>query len=67
MILVRVSMKLSFDDEESFRETASARSLPFNNPPSDLSPNTLQLQQMGSSINMPAEDSESNTSASEKW
>ena len=33
IILVRVSMRLSFDDPESFKEAAS--SLRFNNPPSD--------------------------------
>ena len=38
MILVRISMKLSFDDEESLKEAVG--SLYFNNPPSD--PNTLQ-------------------------
>ena len=36
-------MRLSFDDEQSFKETVG--SLRFNNPPSD--PNTLQ--EMGSS------------------
>ena len=36
IILVRVSMRLSFDDPESFKEAAG--SLRFNNPPSD--PNT---------------------------
>ena len=33
IILVRVSMKLSFDDTESFKEAAG--SLRFNNPSSD--------------------------------
>jgi hypothetical protein len=35
---VRVSMKLSFDDQESFREATG--SLRFNNPPSE--PNSLE-------------------------
>jgi len=49
IILVRVSMRLSFDDKESFIETAG--SLRFNNPPSD--PNTLEFRQVGSSSSMP--------------
>ena len=44
-------MKLSFDDEESFKEAVGT--LCFNNPPSD--PNTLH--RMGS---MPPQDSERN-------
>ena len=48
-------MKLSFDDEESFKE--AAESLRFNNPPSD--PNTTP-QQMGSSGRMSLQDSERN-------
>ena len=51
MILVRISMKLSFDDEESFKEVVG--SLCFNEPPSD--PNTLQ--RMGSML---TQDSERN-------
>ena len=50
-------MKLSFDDEESFKE--AVESLRFNNPPSD--PNAEQ--QMGSRNSVPAEpleDSERN-------
>ena len=47
-------MKLSFDDEESFKEAAG--SLRFNNPPSDPSIH----QQMGNSGNMPSQDSEKN-------
>ena len=39
IILVRVSMRLSFDDPESFKEAAG--SLHFNNPPSD--PNTSSM------------------------
>ena len=39
IILVRVSMKLSFDDPESFKEAAG--SLRFSNPPSD--PNTSSM------------------------
>ena len=45
-------MKLSFDDEESFKE--AVESLRFNNPASD--PNAQQ--QMGSSNSVPLEDSE---------
>ena len=47
-------MRLSFDDEESFKE--AAESLRFNNPPID--PNTHQ--EMGSSGSMPLQDSERN-------
>ena len=47
-------MRLSFDDEESFKE--AVETLRFNNPPSDS--NTRQ--QMGSSSSMPLEDSERN-------
>ena len=43
-------MKLSFEDEESFKE--AVESLRFNNPRSDLD----TLQQMGSSGSMPLED-----------
>ena len=39
IILVRVSMRLSFDDPESFKEAVG--SLRFNNPPSD--PNTSSM------------------------
>ena len=39
IIMVRVSMSLSFDDPESFKE--AAESLRFNNPPSD--PNTSSI------------------------
>jgi len=53
--LLRVSMRLSFDDHESFMEAAG--SLRLNNPPSD--PNTLQ--RVGSSSSMlPQERSEDN-------
>ena len=45
-------MKLSFDDEESFKE--AVESLRFNNPASD--PNAHQ--RMGSSGSMPVQDSE---------
>ena len=44
-------MKLSFDDEESFKEAVG--SLRFNNPPSD--PNTLQPIE-----SIPSQDSETN-------
>ena len=47
-------MRLSFDDEESFKE--AAESLRFNNPPSDRDTH----QQMGSSGSMPLQDSERN-------
>ena len=43
IILVRVSMRLSFDDPESFKEAAG--SLRFNNSPSD--PNTSMPPQLG--------------------
>ena len=45
-------MRLSFDDEESFKE--AVESLHFYNPPSDLN----ARQQMGSSSSMPLQDSE---------
>ena len=47
-------MRLSFDDEESFKEAASAGlgSLKFNNPPSDPD----LLQQVGSSSSMPPQE-----------
>ena len=49
---MRISMNLSFDDEESFKEAVG--SLRFNNPPSD--PNTLQ--QMGSMVPQDSERDE---------
>ena len=42
IILVRVSMRLSFDDPESFKEAAG--SLHFNNPPSDPNTSSMPLQ-----------------------
>ena len=55
IILVRVQMRLSFDDEESFKE--AIESLCFNNPSSD--PNTQQ--QMGSNnTSMALENAERN-------
>ena len=45
-------MRLSFDDEESFKEAAG--SLRFNNPPSD--PDTLALQRVGSSSGLPIQE-----------
>ena len=46
-------MRLSFDDEESFREAAA--SLRFNNnPPSDT--DTLARQRMGSNSSMPLQE-----------
>ena len=59
IILVRVQMRLSFDDDESFKEAIESLSLCFNNPSSD--PNTQQ--QMGSnntSIMMALENTERN-------
>jgi hypothetical protein len=47
-MLVRVSARLSFDDEESFK--GAAGSLRFNNPPSASDLNTLQ--RAGSSSNI---------------
>ena len=47
-------MGLSFDDEESFKETLE--SLRFNDPPSDQNAS----QKMGSSSSMPLQDSERN-------
>ena len=57
IILVRVKMRLSFDDEESFKE--AVESLHFNIPPSY--PNSQQ-QMESSNIDpdMPFEDSERN-------
>ena len=49
-------MRLSFDDEESFKEAAG--SLRFNNPPSD--PNSLEFRRTGSSSSMPPQDLERN-------
>jgi hypothetical protein len=53
-------MKLSFDDEESFKEVVG--SLHFNNPPSDPDSVALTLQEVGSttSSRMPPQDSEWN-------
>ena len=45
-------MRLSFDDDESFKE--AVESLRFNNPPSDPDAH----QRMGSSGSMPVQDSE---------
>ena len=42
IILVRVSMRLSFDDTESFKEVAG--SLRFNNPPSDSNTSSMPPQ-----------------------
>ena len=46
-------MRLSFDDEESFKK--AAESLRFNNPPDDRN-----IQLMGSSGSIPPQDSERN-------
>ena len=51
-------MRLSFDDEESFKEAAAGGSLRFYNPPSDS--DTLALQQMGSGCSVPVEDMNEN-------
>ena len=45
-------MRLSFDDEESFKEAIA--SLCFNNPPSD--PNSLELRRVGSSSSLPPQE-----------
>ena len=45
-------MRLSFDDEESFKEAVG--SLHFNYPPSD--PNSLELRREGSSNSMPPQE-----------
>ena len=50
-------MRMSFDDEESFKEAVG--SLHFNNNPSS---DTNAEQQMGSSSSMPLEDTERNDS-----
>ena len=42
IILVRVSMRLSFDDPESFKEATG--SLRFNNPPSDSNTGSMPPQ-----------------------
>jgi len=58
IILVRVSLKLSFEDEESFKE--AVESFRFNNPPSDSDPYTLALQLVPlerSTSRMPSQDS----------
>ena len=52
IIFVRVSMRLSFDDEESFKEAAG--SLRFNNSSSD--PNSLAHQRVGSSSSTPPQE-----------
>ena len=51
---MRASIRLSFDDEESFREAVG--SLLFNNPPSDLSSPALQQVELESSNGMPLHD-----------
>ena len=60
IILVRIQMRLSFDDEESFKE--AVESLRFNNPASDPDPQT------GSNNSIPLEDykrNEDNTTPSD--
>ena len=49
-------MRLSFDDEESFKEVVG--SLHFNNPPSDPNSMTQALQEVGSSRMPPQERNE---------
>jgi hypothetical protein len=51
VILVRVSMKLSFHDEASFKELEASGSLHFNNPPSDSS---TSLQESSEDIDIVA-------------
>jgi len=53
IILVRGSMKLSFEDDESFKEAVG--SLRFDNPPSDPNISSWQLG-VGSSSSMPLQD-----------
>ena len=48
IILVRVSMRLSFDDKESFKE--AVESLRLNNPPSDPANTTVVCCHMPSQI-----------------
>ena len=52
IILVRVSMRLSFDDPESFKFKEAAGSLRFNNPPSNPSTSSMppQLRPQGPEI-----------------
>ena len=52
IILVRVTMRLSYDDEETLKESVELESLHFNNPPSDSD----SLQGVGSSSSMPPEE-----------
>ena len=47
-------MRLSFDDEESFKEAAG--SLHFNNHPLASDTDTLALQRVGSSSSMPPQE-----------
>ena len=68
MILLGVSMRLSFDDKESesFRVMEAAGSLRFNNPQSASESNTHQqvgTQEMSEGIdfNNPSNDSDLNT------
>ena len=49
MIFVRVSLGLSFDDEESFEAVGSLR---FNNPPLASDPDSPALERVGSSSSM---------------
>jgi hypothetical protein len=49
-------MRLSFDDEESFKEVVG--SLRFDNPPSDLDSVALTLQEVGSSSMLAQERNE---------
>jgi hypothetical protein len=54
IILVRVSMKLSFEDKESFKEAVRSLQVRFNHPPSD--PNSTRRLGVGSSSSMPLQD-----------
>jgi len=56
IILVRTQMKLSFDDEESFKEVVG--SLRFDNPASDPNSVALVLQEVGSNGVPPQERNE---------
>ena len=60
---MRVSTRLSFDDEESFKEAAG--SLYFNNPPSDPNTRAFQRVELGStSCNMSPHGRNEDTSIS---
>jgi hypothetical protein len=55
-MLVRTQTRLSFDDEESFKEVVG--SLRFDNPPSDPDSVALELREVGGSDVPPQERNE---------